>query len=97
VVYKKYRNNNKEKIREYKLIKNYGITLAEYDSMFDKQDGRCSICGIYQDELIKKLVVDHNHDTNIVRGLLCDKCNRGLDHFNDDIEIIKKALKYLTK
>jgi len=94
-IHKKYRNNNKEKIVEYKLKKNYGITLVEYNSMIDNQEGKCAICGIHLDELTKKLVVDHDHKTNIVRGLLCDKCNRGLGHFNDDIQILKNAISYL--
>lgn len=96
IVDKKYRDNNKNKIRGYKLIKNYGITLDEYNTMFDNQKGRCAICNTHQDILRKRLVVDHDHNTNVVRGLLCDKCNRGLGHFNDDIEIITKAVEYLS-
>lgn len=94
-VYKKYRNENKETVRNRKYVKNYGITLDQYYEMFDKQNGSCKICGIHQDKLNKKLVVDHCHETNLVRGLLCDKCNRGLGHFNDNIDMLLLAIEYL--
>ena len=63
--------------------------------MFESQNGKCKICGIHQDVLSKKLVIDHDHNTSIIRGLLCDKCNRGLGHFNDNIDVLKIALNYL--
>ena len=94
-VYAKYKKNNVDKVKNYKLFKNYGITLVQYEEMHLQQEGKCKICGIHQDELNKKLVVDHDHNTNIIRGLLCDKCNRGLGHFNDDFNLLSKALKYL--
>ena len=94
-VYKKYHANNKDKVRCYKLKKNYNITPEEYDNMFESQNGKCKICGIHQDVLSKKLVIDHDHNTSIIRGLLCDKCNRGLGHFNDNIDVLKIALNYL--
>jgi hypothetical protein len=94
-VYKSYRINNKDSIRNRKYVKNYGITLDQYNKLFDEQKGCCKICGTHQDELDKKLVVDHCHETNIVRGLLCDKCNRGLGHFNDDVNLLQIAIKYL--
>ena len=94
-VYKRYHMNNKTKTREYKVKKNYGITLDEVHQMFDKQEGKCAICGKHQDELKEILGVDHNHKTNKVRGLLCHKCNRGLGHFNDNIKLLEQAINYL--
>jgi len=95
-VYKKYRRNNQDKIKDYKLRKKYGISLEDYNKIFNDQNSCCMICKTHQDELNKKLVVDHNHNTGKVRGLLCDKCNRGLGQFNDEIEIIRQALDYLS-
>jgi len=44
-----------------------------------------------------KLIIDHNHGTNEIRGLLCYKCNIGLGQYNDDLKLILKAFNYLNK
>jgi hypothetical protein len=50
----------------------------------------CTICGSEE-----KLVVDHCHKTNVIRGMLCNHCNRGLGHFRDDPHILEFARIYL--
>lgn len=50
----------------------------------------CTICGSEE-----KLVVDHDHKTNKIRGLLCNHCNRGLGHFKDDPDLLEYARIYL--
>ena len=57
-----------------------------------KQITSCQICGKKED-----LVVDHNHKTNVVRGILCNHCNRGIGHFLDNESSLKIAIKYLIK
>jgi len=51
---------------------------------------QCVICGVEE-----KLVVDHNHKTGKIRGLLCNHCNRGLGHFRDDPTLLEFAAQYL--
>lgn len=50
----------------------------------------CVICGSEE-----KLVVDHDHKTGAVRGMLCNHCNRGLGHFRDDPLLLEFAAQYL--
>lgn len=50
----------------------------------------CVICGSEE-----TLVVDHDHNTNKVRGMLCNRCNLGLGHFRDDPLLLEFAAQYL--
>jgi hypothetical protein len=99
----KYRNNNRTKIRKYKLGVKYGVTLEEYDVMFQKQNGKCSICGKEETTInfgtkqVQALAVDHCHKTGKIRELLCQDCNQGLGLFNDDPDRIQKAADYIDK
>jgi hypothetical protein len=69
-----------------------GITVAQYKAMLKKQKGRCAIC-----EKKRKLDIDHCHQTEEVRGLLCGPCNRGLGFFDDDVAVMRSAIKYLER
>ena len=79
-----------------RLVKDYGITLAQYDIMVDQQEGVCAICGEINVNG-KRLVIDHNHDTGEIRGLLCSACNLGLGHFKDSTAALKSAINYLSR
>jgi len=65
--------------------------------MFNKQNGCCKICKIHQSKLKSALHIDHNHSTNKIRGLLCNKCNQGLGLFNDNIILLTNSINYLKK
>jgi hypothetical protein len=98
-VSRKYNLEHKEQraINDWKarLKKFYGIDSEEYDSVFKKQGGVCAICGKPPNG--KKLSVDHDHNTNKVRGLLCYSCNSGLGFFVDSRPNLQNALIYLIK
>jgi hypothetical protein len=64
--------------------------------MHAKQHGRCLICR-HKCTTGRRLAVDHEHGTNMIRGLLCSNCNTGLGKFNDDITLLKAAIAYLRK
>jgi len=86
-------NYEKDKRRNAWLKKAYGMTLDDYTFMYTQQKGLCRICCRH----FNQLVVDHNHHTGDVRGLLCDKCNRGLGYFDDSIDFIDNASAYLEE
>jgi len=98
-----YRNNNLDKCRNSRMKRVFGISLEEYNDLFQKQNGICAICMQNEtkfDSRIGKtvmLAVDHNHETGEVRGLLCSNCNLGLGKFKDNIAALKNAIKYLEK
>ena len=78
----------------------YGICRDEYLDLLDKQNGKCAICGgegfvMNKDRHKAKLVVDHDHATGKVRGLLCHNCNRALGLLHDNVEHFNVAIKYL--
>jgi hypothetical protein len=65
--------------------------------LLQDQDNACAICGITAEEIGKKLIVDHNHETLKVRGLLCWRCNSGLGFFKDNQSHLAMAIEYLVK
>ncbi len=78
-------------------VKKYGLTVEDYNQMYQEQEGSCAICGEHQSKLTQSLSVDHCHLTNDIRGLLCTKCNSAIGFLNDDINLVAKALDYLNK
>jgi hypothetical protein len=85
------------KSKDSMLRRKYGLALEAYDNMLIEQDGKCSICNLDQGTIGRTLVVDHDHITEAVRGLLCSNCNTGLGMFKDRITLLKKAIAYLEK
>jgi hypothetical protein len=95
-VQKERYKKNPDVHREYLLRAKYGLTLEQYDTMLARQEGRCAICGTTNPASHhKRFVVDHNHATNEVRGLLCSMCNTGLGNFFDNPFSLLNAAKYL--
>lgn len=73
----------------------YGLTVAQYEQILDKQGGVCYICRRARGTT-KRLQVDHDHKTGKVRGLLCSPCNRDvIGHLRDDPEACRRAATYL--
>jgi hypothetical protein len=104
---KKYYQANKDKIidravqfrkdnphvQNMSRIKNtYGLTQEEYFRLLEESNGTCPICTRW---FGKKLVIDHDHTTGKVRGLICASCNKGLGHFFERIESLQEAIRYL--
>jgi len=81
---------------EHNMINRYGISLEEYGHLFNNQGGRCKICGRLHTEFARGLVIDHDHVTGQVRGLLCDPCNRALGYFQEKITNLNSAIEYIN-
>jgi len=89
----------KEYGRRSTLKKRYGITANEYDSMIEAQGGVCAICNTNTSGGRgpgSRLAVDHNHETGQVRALLCSMCNQGIGMFKENVEVMQKAIDYLS-
>lgn len=82
-------------------MRRYGITRDEYDRLFALQGGLCAICKMPEVQVHKGVVqtlsVDHDHDTGMIRGLLCHLCNHGLGQFRDRIDLLEAAIDYLKR
>jgi hypothetical protein len=82
--------------RKYHLKRKYGMTIADYDRMFDAQGGVCAICGEARPEE-RTLHVDHDHETGVIRGLLCFRCNNALGDFREEYALFQRAADYLDR
>lgn len=82
-------------IDKQRNLRKYGLTISQFNEILLKQGGVCAICGSDTPNHKKGWAVDHCHNTNKVRGILCYGCNVGLGHFKDDIEKLLNAVSYL--
>ncbi len=95
IISKNWAKSNPE-LRKYNVLRSAtGLTKEQYDDLSITQDNKCAICGISVEENNRRLSVDHDHTDHTVRGLLCTKCNFGLGYFNDDENLLLKAINYL--
>jgi hypothetical protein len=101
----KYRKANPEKVmalqRKRALHRKFRMTVEDYDRMLVAQNGVCAICR--KPEKIRprgrpnRLAVDHREEPFMVRGLLCNVCNRGIGMFQDDPALLRAAAGYLER
>lgn len=95
---KLYKKKNEVKIKIGKLVHYFNISKEEATKLYYKKiNGFCDICGKPEKSKRFLLSVDHNHETGKIRGLLCGHCNKALGGFNDNIDTLKSAIKYLKK
>ena len=104
---KEWRNKNPERYRELsrkhsgtdkcrntELIRKYGITLAQYNKMLIEQRYVCKICH-KKNNINHTLYVDHHHESGVVRGLLCQKCNLIIGMCDEKPEILLKIVEFM--
>lgn len=84
--------------RNQNLLRNYGITSSDFETLLLGQNNTCAICSATTPGgKTGQWHVDHSHATLKVRGLLCDACNRALGFFRDNVETLRSAITYLEK
>lgn len=94
--YQEHVKENKDYHRRYSLKRHYGITEHEYNVKLVNQMFGCAICK-QPFNYERKAGVDHDHETNAVRDLLCYRCNNILGMVNDDEDLLWKVMEYLKK
>jgi hypothetical protein len=103
------RKSQPDSTREYVLLYNYGITLAQYRKMWKDRNGLCDVCHLPETQVDKRygtpltLAVDHDHACcpgkktcgTCIRGLLCKRCNQTLGLLNDNRDLLRSMIQYL--
>lgn len=92
-----YRKSNPSKVAKlaHRMnLKKTGISDCEFDRILLTQNNKCAIC-LNDNSLGHRLCVDHDHETNEIRGLLCHNCNRGIGLLGDSIDRLQSAIEYL--
>lgn len=82
--------------RKKSMRSRYGLSWEEYESRLREQNNRCAICRVEFSNIVRKCI-DHNHDTLMSRGILCDGCNVGIAMFRENPDIMRTAIAYLAE
>jgi len=91
---REYHIKNKERVNLRSRLNRHKLTEDQLAEMYRKQKNCCAIC---HKKFVKTPHIDHSHETNKNRGLLCDDCNLGLGRFKDNIEVLSNAIQYLRR
>lgn len=107
---KKYRKDNPKKVAESNKksrkanpqslskslrkarLKRFGLTEEDYENLLIGQNGVCAVCK--QVDKIT-LAIDHCHETDIVRGLLCGSCNKAEGLLKSNPDVIRALADYV--
>lgn len=94
---RKWRAENRDRAKDHFLKMHYGLPLGSYAKMLVEQEGKCAICRTETPGGKGRFHVDHDHETGVVRGLLCGNCNVGIGHFRHNREFLWSAIEYLDR
>lgn len=81
--------------RRRRLKSKYGLSQEDINNMLSKQNGKCLGCLV--DLSISIMAIDHNHNTGLVRGLLCTLCNLSLGQVKDNPDTLHRLAGYLER
>lgn len=104
---KEYRKSHGDCIKSYRIQATFGIDLIEYGAIFVSQKGLCALCGKLMSEIgayegkqhnsNDSPVLDHDHKTGKIRGMVHGRCNHLLGNARDNIETLEQAVDYLRR
>lgn len=90
------RDRRKERLRYRQFWAKYKITREQWERMFADQGHKCALC--YRSEPTKRgWMVDHNHNTGRVRGILCGNCNAAIGLFRENTSSVMNCYHYLLE
>lgn len=69
---------------------------AFYDQMVELYGERCAICGAGRSPQ-RRLCIDHDHETDEIRGLLCFRCNNVLGFGSDSVGFFLSCIAYVSR
>ena len=87
----------REETNYKKRANGLGFTKKQWEKMFDSQGRVCAICGSDDPKHKKGWHLDHCHNRNVARFILCTHCNRGLGAFKDNPDLMRKAADALDE
>jgi len=96
-VSREWRARNPELAKDVKRRIIYGVPIGWYAEQLERQGGKCAICDSPEPKGHGDFHIDHCHDTNQVRGLLCQPCNLGIGQLSHSVEILQSAINYLSE
>ena len=89
------RKQTPERAWAYSLKRLYGITVEEYQTLLEKQKGTCALCDKTPEDNGRRLCVDHDHSSGVIRGLLCLYCNKYVVGRHRDADLLRRVADYL--
>lgn len=93
---RRWKQKNPDKVRDMAYRSRYGISYSEVMLMIEEQNYCCAIC-LDSLDMGKHTHVDHCHNSNRVRGVLCNLCNTAIGKLKDSPTILRRAVDYLER
>ncbi len=91
--------DNKDEIREIRRQHRTGAPIGTYEYLVSLYGAKCAICGAENPGGTSResgqFHIDHDHNTGLIRGLLCSTCNVGIGMLKHDISVLSSAIQYL--
>jgi hypothetical protein len=100
--YKTFSPERKRRNADNNFRSKYGISVVDFNKRLEEQSNQCSICGIKLTKSVDRkspirACQDHDHKTDRLRDILCNRCNLMLGYADDNIDILEKAIAYLQR